>query len=184
MSVRPLTLDELRAGLPHIERSPQDGGVLRLIVRRPGAGARETLDEAQLDVTVGLVGDTWKKRSSSGSQDRLPHPDMQLTIMNARAIALLAQSEDRWSLAGDQLYLDLDLSDENLPPGTRLAIGSAVIEVTAKPHTGCEKFAARFGVDATSFVNSKEGRRLRLRGINAKVVQSGTIRVGDPASKR
>ena len=175
MSAPHLTLDELKAGLPHIERSPKDAGVLRLIVRRPRVGARDVLSEAELDVTAGLVGDTWSRRS--------PHPEMQINIMNARAIALVAQSDDRWPLAGDQLYVDLDLIDENLPVGTRLALGSAVIEVTAEPHTGCRKFSERFGVDATRFVNSKEGRRLHLRGINAKVVQSGTIRVGDVASK-
>jgi hypothetical protein len=179
MSVRHLTLDELKAGLPYIESSPKDRGALRLIVRRPRISAREMLDQAQLDVTDGLVGDTWKVRSSTRTADGSPHPDMQLNIMNARVIALLAQSEDRWPLAGDQLFVDLDLTGDNLPAGTRLALGSAVIEVTPQPHTGCGKFAARFGVDATKFVNSKEGRRLHLRGINAKVVQSGTIRVGD-----
>ena len=178
------TLDELKAGLPHIERSPKNGGVLRLIVRRPRAGAREVLDEAQLDVTVGLVGDTWSTQAGSRGRKQSPHPDMQLNIMNARAIALVAHSDDRWPLAGDQLYLDLDLTDENLPAGTRLALGSAMIEVTAEPHTGCRKFSERFGVDATKFVNSKEGRRLHLRGINAKVVQSATIRIGDIATKR
>ena len=184
MTHRLLTLDELKAGLPDIERSPKDRGVLSLIVRRPADGSRETLDEAQLDVAVGLVGDTWKQRSSSRTPDRSPHPDMQLTIMNARAIALVAQSADRWPLAGDQLYLDLDLAGENLPPGSRLSLGSAEIEITAQPHTGCGKFSARFGVEATNFVNSKEGRRLNLRGVNAKVVQPGTIRVGDFATKR
>lgn len=182
MSVRQPTLDELKAGLPHIESSPKDHGVLRLIVRRPRVGAREVIDEAQLDEAVGLVGDSWQMRRSF-RRGRSPDPDTQLNIMNARAIALLAQSDDRWALAGDQLYIDLDLSDQNLPPGTRLALGSAVIEVTAEPHTGCGKFSARFGVDATKFVNSKEGRRLHLRGINAKVVQAGTIRVGDIAKK-
>jgi hypothetical protein len=183
MSMRHLTLDELKAGLPHIESSPKDRGALRLIVRRPRISAREVLDEAQLHVTDGLVGDTWSVRSSTRTADGSPHPEMQLNIINARVIALLAQSEDRWPLAGDQLFLDLDLTGDNLPAGTRLALGSAIIEVTPQPHTGCGKFAARFGVDATKFVNSKEGRRLHLRGINAKVVQSGTIRVGDVATK-
>ena len=177
------TFEELTAGLPHIERSPKDHGELRLIVRRPRLGAREALGEAQLDAAVGLVGDTWSMRGTPRDKQR-SHRQTPLKVMNARAVALIAHSDDRWQLAGDQLYLDLDLSEDNLPVGTQLALGSAVIEVTAEPHTGCRKFAGRFGVDATRFVNSKEGRRLRLRGISAKVVQSGTIRVGDPASKR
>ena len=183
MRVRVPTLEELNAGLAHIERSPNNHGVLRLIVRRPRAGAREVLDEARLDPAVGLVGDTWHMRRGWRRTRPSPDPDAQITIMNARAIALVAQSEDRWPLAGDQLYLDLNLSEENLPAGTRLAIGSAVVEVTSEPHTGCRKFAARFGADATRFVNSKEGRRLHLRGINARVVQPGTIRVGEFATK-
>jgi hypothetical protein len=181
--MRHLTLDELKAGLPQIESSPKDHGALQLIVRRPRVSAREVLDHAQLDVNEGLVGDTWNIRRSLRTENGSPHPDMQLNIMNARVIALLAQSVDRWPLAGDQLFLDLDLAGKNLPAGTRLALGSAVIEVTPQPHTGCGKFAARFGVDATKFVNSKEGRRLSLRGINARVVQSGAIRVGDLARK-
>ncbi len=139
--------------------------------------------EGQLDKDVGLVGDTWFRRSSSRTADGSPHPDMQLNIMNARVIALLAQDKERWPLAGDQLFIDLDLTERNLPAGTRLALGSAVIEVTSQPHTGCEKFVARFGANATKFVNSPEGKQLRLRGINAKVVQAGTIRVGDLARK-
>ncbi len=178
------TLAELNAGLAHIEDSPKDGGALRLIVRRPRAGARDVAAEAELDVTVGLVGDTWSTRRGWRRGFRAPDPDAQVTIMNARAIALVAHTPDRWPLAGDQLYVDLDLSDENLPPGTQVTIGTAVIEVTAVPHTGCPKFSERFGVTATKFVNSKDGRRLHLRGINAKVVQSGTIRVGDLARKR
>lgn len=181
--VKHLTLEELNAGLSEIVLSPRDRGEVRLIVRRPEIDAREMLQEAQLDVRTGLVGDTWSLRGSSRSPDGSPHPDMQLNIMNARIIALVAQSRDRWALAGDQLFIDLDLSEANLPPGTRLTIGSAIIEVTAQPHTACGKFAERFGVDATKFVNSPEGRRLHLRGINARVVQSGTIRVGDFAVK-
>ncbi len=108
---------------------------------------------------------------------------MQLNIMNARVIALLAQTDDRWPLAGDQLFLDLDLSDRNLPPWTKLHLGSAIVEVTDQPHTGCGKFVQRFGADATAFVNSSLGRELHLRGINARVVTAGTIRVGDIAHK-
>lgn len=181
--VRFLTTDELNAGLEWIRQSPQERGVLELIVRRPRVDEREVLEEGQLDLVDGLVGDNWRSRGSSLTADGSAHPDTQLNIMNSRVIALLAQDKQRWSLAGDQLFIDLDLSTDNLPPGTRLAIGSAVIEVTDQPHTGCKKFAARYGPDATRFVNSAVGKRLHLRGINAKVVQSGLIRVGDVASK-
>jgi len=169
-------MDELEAGLETIRNAPKSEGTLELIVRRPQVGARETLDEGRLDVDEGLVGDRWKTRRSA-------NPDTQLNIMNTRVIALVAQDKDRWPLAGDQLFIDLDLSTENVPPGTRLAIGSAIVEVTAEPHTGCAKFMSRFGLDATHFVNSPLGRELQLRGVNAKVVQSGVIRVGDVAKK-
>ena len=180
---RHLTTEELHNGLDEIRRSPRDQGALVLIVRRPGIDEREVLEQGELDLVQGLVGDTWNRRTSSRSFDGGPHPDMQLNIMNARAIALMAQSPDRWQLAGDQLFVDLDLSPANLPPGTRLAIGSAIVEVTAEPHTGCGKFVSRFGVDAMKFVNSTIGRELSLRGINAKVVQPGAIRIGDAVRK-
>ena len=178
-----LTTEELHAGLEAIRQSPKDEGVLELIVRRPQIGEREVLAEGQLDIVDGLVGDSWSTRGSRRSKDGQAHPDMQLNIMNARVIALVAQERERWHLAGDQLFMDLDLSAENLPPGTRLAVGSAVIEVTAEPHTGCQKFVSRFGLDAMKFVNSPLGRELNLRGINARVVQPGTIRVRDVAKK-
>jgi hypothetical protein len=178
-----LTTEELEAGLDEIRRSPKDEGILELIVRRPSLGEREVLDEGELDVAEGLVGDTWSTRGSRRSKDGLAHPDMQLNIMNSRVIALVAQARERWHLAGDQLFMDLDLSLENLPAGTRLALGSAVIEVTPEPHTGCQKFVSRFGTDAMKFVNSPLGRQLNLRGINAKVVAPGIIRVRDVAKK-
>ena len=181
--VRHLSMTELEAGLDEIRRSPSDGGVLELIVRRPRTDEREVLEEGELDTSEGLVGDSWKDRGSSRTPDGSAHPDMQLNVMNSRAIALLAQSRERWQLAGDQLFVDLDLSEENLPPGTRLSVGEAVIEVTPQPHTGCKKFVSRFGLDAMKFVNSPAGRRLHLRGINARVVRPGTIRVGDAVSK-
>jgi MOSC domain len=174
---------ELEAGLDHVRAAPKDRGVLAMIVRRPQIGARDVLDEAELNVVEGLAGDSWRHRRSTRTTDGSPHPDMQLNIIGARAVHLVAQDRSRWPLAGDQLVIDLDLSGANLPPGTRLAIGSAVIEVTEQPHTGCGKFVERFGVDAHKLVNSPVGRELNLRGINAKVVQPGTIRVGDPVVK-
>ena len=180
-AVKHLTIAELEAGLDHIRQSPKDAGLLQMIVRRPSVNQRQVLDEAQLDPIAGLVGDNWRTKGSQSTGDGTAHPDMQLTIMNARVIALVAQGQDRWPLAGDQLYVDLDLSAANLPPGSRLAIGSAVVEVTAVPHTGCGKFKARFGRDAMKFVNCSQ--ELHFRGINAKVLQSGTVRVGDLAKK-
>ena len=175
---------ELEEGLDHVRAAPRDRGVLAMIVRRPQVGAREVLDEAELNLVEGLAGDTWRNRRSTRTSDGSPHPDMQLNIIGARAVDLVAPDRSRWPLAGDQLVIDLDLSGANLPPGTRLAIGSAVIEVTAQPHTGCVKFVERFGAEAHQFVNSPVGRQLNLRGINARVVQAGTIRVGDGVVKQ
>ncbi len=178
-----LTMAELEAGMEHIRQAPKDQGVLKMIVRRPNVDERETVREAELSITEGLVGDTWRSRGSSQTQDGSPNINAQITVMNARATALLAQDENRWSLAGDQLYVDFDLSDDNILPGARLAIGSAVIEVSAQPHSGCKKFSARFGAEAMKFVNSPEGKQLHLRGINTKVIQAGTIHVGDVIRK-
>ncbi len=174
---------ELETGLDDIRRAPADDGRLELVVRRPGRDEREVLLEGVLDESCGLVGDTWLVRPSTRTPDRSPHPEMQLNVMSSRAAALVAGPPGRWPLAGDQLYIDLDISEANLPPGTRLTIGAAVIEVTAQPHTGCAKFTARFGRDAMRFVNTPEGRALRLRGMNAKVVSGGTVRPGDAVRK-
>jgi hypothetical protein len=178
-----LTTEELEAGLDEIRRAPKDKGVLELIVRRPGVNDREVLAEGELHLDEGLVGDSWKRRRSKTTPDGSPNPEMQLNVMSARVIALVAQVKSRWQLAGDQLFLDLDLSAENLPTGTRLSLGSAVIEVTPPLHLGCQKFVARFGLDAMKFVNSPLGKQLHLRGVNAKVVQAGVTRVGDVARK-
>ena len=174
---------ELDAALPHIQSAPRDTGVLAMIVRRPAVEAREVLDEARLDPVVGLVGDTWPQRPSSRTPDRTPHPEMQLTLMSARVIEAIAGPEGAWPLAGDQLFVDLDLSAANLLPGTRLAIGEAIVEVSTQPHTGCEKFVRRFGLDAMKWVNSPAGRALNLRGINARVIEGGRVRVGDRVAR-
>lgn len=178
-----LTTSELEAGLEEISRSPKNRGVVEMIVRRPQAGEREILQEGQLDLADGLVGDSWKQRSSKRTAGGTPHPDMQLNLMSSRVVALVSQDRSRWHLAGDQLFVDFDLSEANVPAGTRLAIGSAVIEVTAQPHTGCAKFLERFGIDAMTFVNARERQDLHLRGVNARVVRAGALRVGDTISK-
>ena len=177
------TKEQLEAGFGHVLQSPKDNGPLVKIVRRPDVSQREVSAAGELDADLGLVGDNWKVRANPTTPDGKADPVAQITMMNARFLSLIAQSEERWELSGDQLLIDLDLSIENLPPGTRLRVGSAVIEVSKKPHTGCAKFAARFGQDALRFVSTPEGRALRLRGANAKVVQSGAIRVGDEAVK-
>lgn len=174
---------ELEAGLDEIRRSPTAQGTVELIVRRPAENEREVLDEGVLDLEEGLVGDVWRVRGSSRTLDGSPNPGAQVTLTNARAIDLIAGSRERWPLAGDQLYVDLDLGVENLPPGARLAVGTAVLEISADPHTGCAKFSTRFGSDALRFVNGAAGRPLRLRGVNARVVEPGTVARGDAIAK-
>jgi MOSC domain-containing protein YiiM len=183
MPVEHASSTELDAGLDEIMLSPAGAGTVELIVRRPGVDEREVVEEGALDLEDGLVGDTWRTRGSKSRPDGSANPDAQVTVMNSRLIALVARHRERWPLAGDQLYVDLDLSADNLPPGTRLAVGSAVLEVTAAPHTGCAKFSARFGSDALRFINSPLGRGLRLRGINTRVVEPGTVRRGDEIRK-
>ena len=163
--------------LDKVRASPSQSGTVELIAARPAEGEREILEQAELDLEAGLVGDRWH---GSGAKHG---PDTQLTLMNARAARLVAGLRNRWAIAGDQLYVDLDLSAANLPPGSRLSLGTAVIEVTAIPHTGCGKFSRRFGVQAQKLVNSDSGRELNLRGINAKVVKPGTVRTGDRIEK-
>ncbi len=176
-------LATLEESLDHIRAAPADAGTLELIVRRPALDEREAMSEARLDTSVGLEGDTWKIRGSSRTADGGPNPDSQLTVVNSRASAAIAGDRDRWALAGDQLYVDLDISVANLPPGSRVQIGSAVIEFSESPHTGCAKFQSRYGNDSLRFVNSPVGRELRLRGANCRVVVPGVVRVGDTIRK-
>jgi hypothetical protein len=168
---------QLADALPYLRKSPATAGTLELIVARPSVGGRELLLEGVVDLVVGLVGDSWSTRA--GPQGSPPEPDRQLTVVNSRFSHLIGGDGAGAALAGDQLHVDLDLSDENAPPGTRLRIGEAIIEITAPPHTGCQKFSGRFGLTALHFVNSAIGRSLNLRGVNARVVVPGRLRVGD-----
>jgi MOSC domain-containing protein YiiM len=173
----------LEAGLAAIRQAPRDVGTVELVVARPAVDERRVLDAGRLDVDEGLLGDSWRARGNRHTPDGGPHPGTQVTLMSARAAALIAGTRDRWPLAGDQLYVDFDLSEPNVPAGTRLALGGAVVEVSPVPHTGCAKFRARFGADALHFVNSDEGRALHLRGINVRVVEAGPVRSGDEIRK-
>lgn len=174
-------LRELRGWLDQIRTAPSTEGRIELIVRRPAVEGREVIMHGELCTTNGLIGDNWHVKPTSATG--MPDPRAQLTLMNARAAAAIAGERDRWPLAGDQLYVDFDLSAENVPPGTRLAVGAAEIEVTDEPHLGCGKFVRRFGVDAQKFVNSPDGRALNCRGINARVVIPGTAKTGDKIRK-
>jgi hypothetical protein len=178
-----LTAPELQDGLDHVRSVPSEGGVLMMVVARPANTERRLLDEAQLDTLVGLVGDNWLTRGSRSTPDGLAAPEKQITVMNIRVAELVAGGRKDAPLAGDQLYVDFDLSIDNLPPGSLLTIGDAVLEVSASPHLGCAKFVHRFGEEAMRFVNSRLGRSLRMRGVNTRVITPGTVRVGDPVSR-
>jgi MOSC domain-containing protein YiiM len=179
-----VALTRLEAGIDAIRGAPSDGGRVELIVRRPQIESREVITDATLDERQGLVGDNWVERGSGATADGSAHPDTQITLMNARSARVIAGDQERWPLAGDQFYVDLDLSAANLPSGTQLQIGSALLEVTAEPHRGCGKFSKRFGVDAVKFVNSAVGRELNLRGVNTRIVHGGMVRTGDRIYKR
>ncbi len=174
--------EELAAGLDHVRRSPTDVGSVQMLVIRPALLEREVREQVEISETTGVVGDTWHERPSRRTPDGGPNPAAQVTVMNSRAVDLVAGERERWPLAGDQVYVDLDLGLENLPTGTLLHLGSATLEVTDAPHTGCAKFTERFGVDALKLTATPEGKAMRLRGINTRVAKGGTVAVGDAVS--
>jgi MOSC domain-containing protein YiiM len=178
-----LNLAELQAGLSTILASPKNEGVLRSIVMRPGHGERLNLNSSELSLASGVLGDHWAQDCWKKTPDGRPDPDVQLCLMNARCIALIAGTYENWPPAGDNLFIDMDLTPSNMPPGQRLSVGTAIIEITDIPHNGCDKFIERYGRDACIFVNTGEGKRLRLRGIYARVVKDGHIKSGDSVIK-
>ncbi len=178
-----LTRAELHAGLARILESPTDDGVLEAIVIRPGPGLREELQSCDISLAGGTHGDHWAQGCWLSTEAGEPHPDVQICIMNARCIAHIARARARWALAGDNLFVDLDIGPENLPPGQRLRIGTAVIEITAVKHAACASFAAHYGQSAAVFVNARKGSALRLRGVYARVVEDGRVTAGDRVVK-
>ena len=180
---RHLTRDELEAGLDHIRAAPKDNGTLECIVSRPGHGERRDLKSVRISLAEGVDGDHWAKGCWKTTAEGNPDPDVQICIMNARCIGLIAHERANWPPAGDNLFIDMDLTPDNLPPGTRIAIGSSLLEITAVPHNGCDSFIARYGRDACVFVNTGEGRKMKLRGIYARVVEDGVASVGDTVRK-
>ena len=183
MTVNHVKMSQLELGLDHILDSPKDNGIVQLIVSRPEIEIRKILNVAKLDKEFGLIGDNWSDRGNSSTPDNSSDIEDQLTIMNSRVISLITPSSEHWQLAGDQLYIDMDLSRNNLVPGSQIKIGSAIVEVSKKPHTGCKKFSNRFGLDVLKFVSTPLGRELALRGINTRIVQSGIVRTGDVVKK-
>jgi hypothetical protein len=177
------TLEQLQTQLNHIQASPKDNGSVLLIVRRPATEERELISQARLIPALGLEGDNWRERGSSSMPDGSANPEAEITLMNSRVIQALTQDESRWALAGDQFFVDFDLSEENIPAGSRLEIGSAIVEVSSLPHNGCKKFSARFGVDALKFISMAENKPLRMRGINARIIQAGDVKQGDLVRK-
>jgi MOSC domain-containing protein YiiM len=174
---------QLAAGLPSILESPKDGGTVRLIVSRPKRGQRRLLSEAEVSSDEGVHGDHWAATTSHRLDDGRPDRRSQIALINSRCLELLAGGDERMSLAGDNLVVDLDLSFDNLPVGQRLQLGEAEIEITDRAHLGCRKFRDRYGPDALAFVNSDRGKFLRLRGVYARVVHGGLIHRGDTIRK-
>lgn len=177
------TTKELEAKLPYIFDSPSDDGKVEMIAARPAPGERLSMRAGKLDSHLGLVGDNWKERGSRHRPDGSANPAAQVTMMNSRLARAISTDGKDWILAGDQIYVDMDLSTENLPAGSQLQIGDAIVEISEQPHTGCAKFVERFGRDALRFVNVGRGKEMRLRGVNCFVISGGEFKVGAKVKK-
>ncbi len=177
------TMEELKAGLPDIVASPADNGSLAAIVVRPDYGMRLDVQSRKISLAGGVEGDRWATACWRTLPDGSSNPDVQVCIMNSRCISLIAGEREAWPMAGDNLFIDMDLSPGNIAPGQKLAVGETIIEITDIPHTGCQKFIDRYGRHACVFVNTGEGKKLKLRGIYAQVVKDGTVNVGDRVTK-
>lgn len=178
-----LTIEEIESRLENIKQSPKDAGVIVLLVCRPATDERQIITKAKLELQNGLEGDNWKTRGSKSTPDKSADPEAQITLMNSRVIDLLTEHQNDWQLAGDQIFVDFDLSLDHLPPHSKIQVGSAILEISAKPHTGCKKFSDRFGIQALEFISTPQGKSLRMRGVNARVIQAGEIHVGDVVRK-
>ena len=175
---------ELEQGLAEVLASPTDAGRLTAIFVRPAPNERRRLVSATLTPEKGIDGDRWVSDSFSGLKDG-SDPRSQVSIMNDRFLRQVAGDDDGMCLAGDNLIVDLDLSEANLPAGSHVTIGPEVIlEISDLKHTGCSKFARRYGPDAKTFANNKQGTALHLRGRYARIVRGGTIRLGDEVRKQ
>lgn len=182
-TVKHLTREEIEQRYTQLEPSPKEQGTVEMIVRRPDTLQREVVEQAEINTEKGMIGDNWYTRGSRHTDDGSAHPDMQMAIMNSRIIDVIAQERDNWAPAGDQLFVDFDLSEANLPIGQRFAIGDVVLEVSPFPHKGCKKFKERYGLGASRFINDLAYEHLRLRGINVRVIQGGVIKTGDTIRK-
>ena len=165
-------LDHLARGLVALADAPKDRGRVALLVRRVEGGLRETPERACLVPDLGFPGDAWGRQKQ-------PRPEAQLTVMQIDVAGLIANGQPL-TLSGDNLFLELDLSTPNLPAGSRVRVGGATLEVTSKPHNGCQKFRARFGPEALRFVSQPDLRYRNLRGIYMRVVERGEVAPGDP----
>lgn len=178
-----LTTEQIEARLDWVEASPAECGTVEGLCIRPEVNGRQELESCRLSPAEGVDGDFWVRKSFMTLDDGSSDPAVQVAIMNSRAVDVIAGSRDRWKLAGDQLFVDFDLSESNLAPGDRLHVGPAILEITPVPHTGCGMFQERFGAAAVRFYNSKVGKAMRLRGVYAQVVQEGVVSVGDTVRK-